>query len=458
MSHKGTLPVFSTNTAFEDCLLAVEKCDLFLGIITPSYGSGIDKDSLSITHQELLKAIEQYKKSLSYWPDKNLQAQLDRILEALRRDDRKVELNRKIAKLEREKAQQEEEQMASAGLDFGNQFGSRESRRSEKVEEKQMRDAYTDIYERGNDQEEMLERLKKNLEKVKAANPVNTKPVSSTWIPPKIPKSSPAPNAPAPQSSPKTTSTVSQTPTLTGIAKNGTTTPSKTSQTTQDKAKSTDTVSNTTLVGTLRGTWKETQTKTSASGTFIMDLLANGSVKFQTFGDDEDTYYGTVNSRGFVSFKIKTDDGGEVFFIKGNVKKDTHGKLIGSGSWSLDDDTHGVWTSNTTVTNKPKTSSSANTGWDGLYTGSYTDKHLNTRDERCQNHSGRLSIIVKGNRFSGDGSGTIAKKGSGSNAYLNGSFNNGYKANGSYIVFNNTITGIISGPPYCTAGIDLRKR
>lgn len=58
MSHKGTLPVFSTNTAFENCLLAVEKCDLFLGLITPSYGSGIDKDSLSITHQELLKAIE----------------------------------------------------------------------------------------------------------------------------------------------------------------------------------------------------------------------------------------------------------------------------------------------------------------------------------------------------------------------------------------------------------------
>jgi len=403
------------------------------------------------TRKELLKAIEQYKKSLSYWPDKNLQAQLDRILEALRRDDRKVELNRKIAKLEREKAQQEEEQMASAGLDFGNQFGSRESRRSEKVEEKQMRDAYTDIYERGNDQEEMLERLKKNLEKVKAANPVNTKPVSSTWIPPKIPKSSPAPNAP--QSSPKTAGTVSQTPTLTGIAKNATTT----SQTTQGKAKSTNTVSNTTLVGTLRGTWKETQTNFSASGTFIMNLLANGSVKFQTFGDDEDIYHGTVNSSGSINFKMKGDDG-EVFYIKGNVKKDTHGKLIGNGSWSFNDGTHGIWTSNTTEISKPKASSLANTGWDGLYTGSYTDKHLNTRDERCQNHSGKLSIVVKGNRFSGDGSGTITKKGSGSNGYLNGSFNNGYKANGSYIVFNNTITGFISGPAHCTAGIDLRKR
>lgn len=60
MSHKGTIPVFSNKTAFENCLHAVEKCDLFLGIITPSYGSGQDPDdpaSPSITHQEILKAI-----------------------------------------------------------------------------------------------------------------------------------------------------------------------------------------------------------------------------------------------------------------------------------------------------------------------------------------------------------------------------------------------------------------
>lgn len=61
MSHKGTVPVFSNRTAFENCLQAVKDCDLFLGIITPNYGSGQDpKDSssLSITHQEILKAIE----------------------------------------------------------------------------------------------------------------------------------------------------------------------------------------------------------------------------------------------------------------------------------------------------------------------------------------------------------------------------------------------------------------
>jgi hypothetical protein len=42
-------------------LTAVENCDLFLSIITPRYGSGVVQDQLSITHQELLKAIEKKK-------------------------------------------------------------------------------------------------------------------------------------------------------------------------------------------------------------------------------------------------------------------------------------------------------------------------------------------------------------------------------------------------------------
>lgn len=59
MSHKGTVPVSSQRTAFENCLAATEKCDLFLGLITPHYGSGVDKKSgLSITHQEIRRAIE----------------------------------------------------------------------------------------------------------------------------------------------------------------------------------------------------------------------------------------------------------------------------------------------------------------------------------------------------------------------------------------------------------------
>ena len=35
MSHKGTVPVRSDRTAFENCLAAVDKCDLFLGIMLP---------------------------------------------------------------------------------------------------------------------------------------------------------------------------------------------------------------------------------------------------------------------------------------------------------------------------------------------------------------------------------------------------------------------------------------
>ena len=57
-SHKGTVMVYPNQTAFESCLSAVEQCDLFLSIITPTYGSGVVKGGLSITHQELLKAIQ----------------------------------------------------------------------------------------------------------------------------------------------------------------------------------------------------------------------------------------------------------------------------------------------------------------------------------------------------------------------------------------------------------------
>jgi hypothetical protein len=59
MSHKGTVPVLPNRSNFENCTAAVEKCDLFLGLITPRYGSGKeDAGSPSITHRELLLAIE----------------------------------------------------------------------------------------------------------------------------------------------------------------------------------------------------------------------------------------------------------------------------------------------------------------------------------------------------------------------------------------------------------------
>jgi hypothetical protein len=62
MSHKGTVPTDSRHHAFEDCLIAVERCDLFLGLITGRYGSGRPEDgSPSIIHQEMRRAVEMKK-------------------------------------------------------------------------------------------------------------------------------------------------------------------------------------------------------------------------------------------------------------------------------------------------------------------------------------------------------------------------------------------------------------
>ena len=68
MSHKGTVPVDPQKSNFENCLAAVEKCDLFLGILTTKYGSGKDKDhpkEPSITHTEILHALK--RKNLPRW-------------------------------------------------------------------------------------------------------------------------------------------------------------------------------------------------------------------------------------------------------------------------------------------------------------------------------------------------------------------------------------------------------
>lgn len=60
MSHKGTIPLNSQKSNFENCLAAVDACDLFLGILTTRYGSGKDDESRgrSITHQEIARALE----------------------------------------------------------------------------------------------------------------------------------------------------------------------------------------------------------------------------------------------------------------------------------------------------------------------------------------------------------------------------------------------------------------
>ncbi|MGJ1518500.1 DUF4062 domain-containing protein [Sphingobacterium siyangense] len=59
MSHKGTLPLDSSLTNLDICVGSVEQCDVFLGLIRPDYGSGVlEKDGLSITHQEFRKAFD----------------------------------------------------------------------------------------------------------------------------------------------------------------------------------------------------------------------------------------------------------------------------------------------------------------------------------------------------------------------------------------------------------------
>ena len=62
-SHKGTVKVDPTLSNLENCLKAVEECDIFLGIIRPFYGTGNIGDK-NITFEEIKYAIELKK---PYW-------------------------------------------------------------------------------------------------------------------------------------------------------------------------------------------------------------------------------------------------------------------------------------------------------------------------------------------------------------------------------------------------------
>jgi hypothetical protein len=58
-SHKGSLPIVFPASTYGSCIAAVEQCDIFFGLINPTYGSGTDgKGGPSITHLELQRAIE----------------------------------------------------------------------------------------------------------------------------------------------------------------------------------------------------------------------------------------------------------------------------------------------------------------------------------------------------------------------------------------------------------------
>lgn len=62
-SHYGSIKVNPHLSNMENCLNAVEECDLFLGIIRPYYGTGNIGDK-NITFEEIKKAIELKK---PYW-------------------------------------------------------------------------------------------------------------------------------------------------------------------------------------------------------------------------------------------------------------------------------------------------------------------------------------------------------------------------------------------------------
>lgn len=60
-SHICTIPTDSDNPNIQDCLNAVQECDLFIGIVRTDMGTG-NVDGKNITIEEIRKAIELNKK------------------------------------------------------------------------------------------------------------------------------------------------------------------------------------------------------------------------------------------------------------------------------------------------------------------------------------------------------------------------------------------------------------
>jgi hypothetical protein len=61
-SYYGTLFAHPSESNLQNCINAVTECDIFLGIIRTSYGTGVlETNGYSITHQEIKTAIQQNK-------------------------------------------------------------------------------------------------------------------------------------------------------------------------------------------------------------------------------------------------------------------------------------------------------------------------------------------------------------------------------------------------------------
>lgn len=59
MSHMGTILIDSSKSNLDNCINAVNECDVFVGFIRPDYGSGVlEKGGKSITHFEFETAYQ----------------------------------------------------------------------------------------------------------------------------------------------------------------------------------------------------------------------------------------------------------------------------------------------------------------------------------------------------------------------------------------------------------------
>jgi len=59
MSHMGTILLDSSKSNLDNCINAVNECDVFVGFIRPDYGSGVlEKGGKSITHFEFETAYQ----------------------------------------------------------------------------------------------------------------------------------------------------------------------------------------------------------------------------------------------------------------------------------------------------------------------------------------------------------------------------------------------------------------
>ncbi len=56
-SHINTIPLNPSISNLQNCLFAVEQCDLVFGIIRPRYGAVLEED-ISVTHNEIRRAIQ----------------------------------------------------------------------------------------------------------------------------------------------------------------------------------------------------------------------------------------------------------------------------------------------------------------------------------------------------------------------------------------------------------------